>query len=238
MRDIAGDIVLIIGSYLLGSFPYMVLRSRARGFKVAPGEDYHIAMWRKVSHREGAAGIGMDVLKGVIPIVAGFIFDFRLAIVATAGVAAILGQIWPVFQKFNGEKGNTTGAGMIITFCSFIGSGAWCVLGAGLFCFFIGFAVRTVPRFFRKGQTLNERLNFGGPVSNSLPLGMIFGFAAMPLVSWLLSQPVELTLALTATSLVIVIRRLTANLGADLKTARTSTVKILINRLLFDRSYY
>jgi len=238
MWDIAGDIVLIISSYLLGSFPYMLLRSRAKKFKFAPGEDYHTAMWRKVDHREGAAGVGVDVLKGVIPIVAGFIFDFSLAIIAIAGVAAVIGQMWPVFQKFNGEKGNTTGAGMIVTFCPFIGGGAWFALGAGLFCFFIGFAVRTVPRFLRKGQTFNERLNFGGPISNSLPLGMACGFAVMPLVSWLLSQPVELTLALTATFLAIVIRRLTANLDADLKTARTSTAKIVINRLLFDRSYY
>ena len=116
MWDVAGDIVLIIGSYLLGSFPYMLLRSRARGLKVTPGEDYHIAMWHKMDHREGVIGIGVDALKGVIPIAAGFIFDFGLAIIAIAGVAAVIGQMWPVFQKFNGEKGNTTGAGMIVTF--------------------------------------------------------------------------------------------------------------------------
>ena len=238
MSITAVDGILIIGSYLLGSFPYMLLRSRARGFKIAPGEDYHITLWRKIGRLEGISGIAIDVFKGAIPIVAGFVFDFRLAIIAIAGVAAVIGQMWPVFQKFNGEKGNTTGLGMTITLCLFINNGAFIALGAGLTCFFIGFMVRTVPRFLVKGQTLDERLNFGGPVSSSLPFGMLAGFAIMPLVSWFLSQPLELTFALTAVFLSIAIRRLTANLNADLKTAKTSAAKILINRLLFDRSYF
>lgn len=238
MMNTAIECTFIIGSYLLGSFPYALLRSRARGFKIAPGEDYHIAVWRRISRLEGLSGIAVDVLKGVIPIVIGFVLDFRLIIIVIAGVAAVIGQMWPVFQKFNGEKGNTTGVGTMITLCLFSGGGAIIALGAGLTCFLIGFMVRTVPRFLVKSQTFNERLSFDGPASNSLPLGMLCGFAITPLISWFLKQPLELTLALTAVFLAIVIRRLTANLIADLKTAKTSAYKILINRLFFDRSYF
>jgi hypothetical protein len=35
----------------------------------------------------------------------------------------------------------------------------------------------------------------------------------------------------------ILVRRLTARLGADLKTPLTSVSSILVNRLLYDRSY-
>ncbi len=233
-----GDIALVIGAYLLGSFPYMMLLSRARGFRIAPGEDFHITTWRKVGRREGMSGIAVDLLKGVIPIVIGFVLDFRLAVIAAAGVAAVIGQMWPVFQKFNGEKGNTTSAGMLVTITSFLGNSTFWVMGGCLTCFAIGFLVRTIPRFMIKGQTISEKLKFGGPVSNSLPAGMLAGFAVAPLISWLVNQPMELTLSLTATVVAIIIRRLTANLGRDLKSPRTSAVRILFNRFLFDRSYF
>jgi len=238
MTSLIAEIALVIGAYLLGSFPYMLLLSRAMGFHIASGEDFHITTWRRVGRRVGLSGITVDVLKGAIPIVIGFVFDFRLAVIAAAGAAAVIGQMWPVFQKFNGEKGNTTGAGMLVTFTSFLGKGAFWVMGGCLACFAIGFLVRTIPRFMIKGQTVSEKLKFGGPVSNSLPAGMLAGFAVSPLVSWLVNQPVELTLALTATFIAIIIRRLTANLGRDLKSPGTSVGRILFNRFLFDRSYF
>jgi hypothetical protein len=85
---------------------------------------------------------------------------------------------------------------------------------------------------------MEEKLKLGGPVSNSLPVGMLAGFFVMPLASWLLNQPLEMTLALTGVFVAIAIRRLTANLSKDLKSPRTSTGRILLNRFLFDRSYF
>lgn len=238
MPDIIADFALVIGAYLLGTFPYMLILSRARGVHIPRGADFHLSMWRDVGRTEGLSGVLFDVLKGSIPVIIGFVFGFRLAIIALAGVAAVLGQMWPVFQKFNGEKGNTTGAGMAVTFISFLhGDALWAIVG-GLACFLVGFLVRTIPRFMVKGQTVNEKLKLGGPVSNSLPAGMLAGFLAMPLISWVLNQPVELTLALAVTFIAIAIRRLTANLDKDLKEPKTSIGKILFNRFLFDRSYF
>ena len=238
MPWLIADIALVIGAYLLGSFPYILLLSRARGFDLSLEEDFHISTWRKVGKLEGLSGIVVDVLKGVIPVLIGFLLDFSLAVIVIAGVAALVGQMWPVFQKFNGEKGNTTGAGMELTLASFIGGGALIAFGYCVLCFAIGFLVRTVPRFTAKGQTMNEKLKLGGPVSNSLPLGMLLGFAVTPLASWLLNQPMELIIATAAAFILIVIRRLTANLGKDLKAPRTSVGLILLNRFLFDRSYF
>ena len=73
-------------------------------------------------------------------------------------------------------------------------------------------------------------------MSNSLPLGVAVGLVLAPLSSWCLQQPVEMTLGLLALFVAIIVRRLTVGLRADLKTA-TNVRSILINRLLYDRSY-
>ncbi|MFC1846075.1 glycerol-3-phosphate acyltransferase [Chloroflexota bacterium] len=236
MSELLFDILLLIVSYLIGSIPYMVLLSRAKGVDLSLDEDVHIAMYRKVGRLAGLSGVFVDVFKGVVPVLIGFFLGFNLLIVAFAGVAAVCGQMWPVFQKFNGEKGNTTGIGVMITLCFVYG--AYLAFIVCALSMLIGFLVRTVPRVMVKGQTLEDRLAFSGPVSNSLPLGMIIGFASLPLVSWLTQHPIELTLAFLCMFLVIVVRRLTAGLTADLKEPRTGVGSILINRLLYDRSYY
>jgi len=234
------DIALVIGAYLLGSLPYMILLGRAKGIDLSQEEDLHIALWRKVGRLEGLSGLLVDVLKGAIPIVIGFIFDFRLAVIASAGVAAVAGQMWSVFEKFDAERGNTAGLGMIIALTvgvSVTESPRACLmLLFALIPVLIGFGIRTIPRFMAPGQTLSERFMFGGPVSNSLPLGVAVGLALAPLSSWCLRQPLEMTLGLVGLFVIIMVRRLTVGLRADLKTA-TNVRSILINRLLYDRSY-
>ena len=229
------EILLLISAYLLGSIPYMLILGRARGVDLSHEEDLHMAVWSKVGRLEGLSGALVDVLKGVIPVLMGFAFDFPLAIVAFAGIAALIGQMWPVFVKFDGEKGNTTGIG--IMFALTLTYNAYLILLSGAMIMIASACIRTVPRFIAHGQTLDERLELGGPVSNSLPLGMAIGFAVMPLVSWALKQPLEMTLAFAVMFILIIVRRLTADIRPDLKTATSSTRNILINRLLYDRSY-
>ena len=240
LAEIAADMALVIGAYLLGSLQYMILLGRAKGIDLSQEEDLHIALWRKVGRLEGFSGILVDVLKGVIPVLTGFIFDFHLAVIALAGVAAVGGQMWPIFKKFDGERGNTSSLGMILTLTLGIAVTesplAYLVLIVTVTPPLIGFLIRTIPRFIAPKQTLSERFMLGGPVSNSLPLGVAIGLIVAPLSSWCLKQPLEMTLGLLALCAAVLIRRLTVGLRADLKTA-TSVRSILINRLLYDRSY-
>ena len=234
------NIALLLVAYLIGAFPYMLLLGRAKGIDLMQEYDSHQALWSKVGRLAGLSGVIVDILKGVIAVLIGFLFEFPLAMVAAAGVAAVIGQMWPVFQKFDGEKGNTVGGGMILgTTMWLTGHGypqAYLVFIVTITPALIGFLVRTVPRFIAPGQTLSERFMLGGPVSNSLPLGIAVGLTLAPLSSWCLKQPLELTLGLVALFVVIMVRRLTVGLCADLKTA-TNVGSILINRLLYDRSY-
>jgi len=150
-----------------------------------------------------------------------------------------MGQMWPVFRKFDGERGNTIGIGL--TAALSLGHEAdlaYIIFTVGAICILTGILFRTIPRFIKKDQTFDERLKLGGPASNSMPLGMLTGFAAMPLVSWFIDQPPEMTLALAIVFLLIIIRRLTANILSDLKKPAIPIRKILINRALYDRSYF
>ena len=235
------DIALVVGAYLFGSIPYMLLLGRARGFDLSQEEDLHIATWHKVGILEGLSGIFVDIMKGVLPIILGFTCGFSLPVTVVAGVAGVLGQMWPVFRKFNGEKGNSTGAGMILTLTMFLTATtspqAYWVFVITAIPGLTGFIIRTIPRIKATGRTAKERNIFGGPVSNSLPLGMIISFAVAPLASWLLNQALEVTIGLMVLFIAIVVRRLTARLDVDLKSPRTRVSSILINRLLYDRSY-
>jgi hypothetical protein len=62
---------------------------------------------------------------------------------------------------------------------------------------------------------------------------MILGFATAPLASWRFRQPREITLCLLFLFLLILLRRLTANLRADIK-ASNNIPGTLIDHLIFD----
>ena len=223
------EIAFAFGMYLLGSFPLMYLMGRRRGVDLREYEDSHIALWRNVGRVEGFIGVVFDFAKGVIAVlVAREVMNFTPGWVAIAGVAAVVGQMWPVFLKFDGEKGNSTGlamSGALATYAMLI----------VLVPVTIGFAVRTIPRFRQSEQTVEEKLKFGGPPSLSLPLGMAVAFAVLPLAAWLVGQPWQVCVVLAALFVLIMIRRLTAGLSEDVGKPSWKN-GMLVNRLLFDRS--
>jgi len=219
----------IIGAYLYGAVPVVYLIGRLRGVDLSQEEDMHISLWRKVGRVEGFFGILWDVIKGAIAVL---IVDRGLQlddwVVAGLGVAVIMGEMWPVFLRFRGEKANTTGMGMAAAL-------VYQAIPFLLAPIVLGAAIRTVPRFFRRGQTMDERIELGGPPSLSLPLGMFFGFALFPVGCWVVDGGWERTAAGIALFVLIVVKRLTFGLTDDIK-ADGLKPSILVNRLFFDRS--
>ncbi len=221
--------LMVLGAYLLGALPVLLFIGRARGFDLGQEEDLHHALWRKVGRLEGTAGAVWDLGKGAACVLIARALGFSIPVAAAAGVAVVVGQMWPAFDRFDGEKGNSTGLGMALAL-------APKPLAIAIIPILLGIIIRTAPRFFRPGQSVDERLKFGGPPSLSLPLGMAIGFAVLPLASWWLNEPMAVTIAFAALFILIMIRRLTADLGRDLKGA-PSKRSILLNRFLYDRSY-
>jgi len=222
-------ILWIIGAYLYGAVPVVYLIGRLRGVDLSGEEDMHISLWHKVGRVEGFFGILWDVIKGGIAVV---IVDRALHledwVVAGVGLAVILGELWPVFLKFRGEKSNTTGMGMAAAL-------VYQAIPFLLAPIVLGALMRTVPRFFHRGQTMDERMKLGGPPSLSLPLGMFFGFALFPVGCWYWDAGWERIAAGIALFALILVKRLTFGLTDDIKKEGLKP-GILVNRLLFDRS--
>ncbi|HAV10046.1 MAG TPA: hypothetical protein DCX22_00255 [Dehalococcoidia bacterium] len=229
-------LIAIVCSYLLGAFPYMLLLAHSKGMNFTHEEDLHLATWQKIGRLYGLSAVVIDILKGVIPVIICGILQFPAFTIMLCGLAAVCGQMWPFFRKFNGEKGNTTGLGVFV--------GISIIYELPLFFFFgiiplaIGSLVRTTPRFMERHQTMNERFKLGGPPSNGMPIGMLVTFICMPpLIGWL-NGSLALVFGFIALFLLITIRRLTAGITDDIKTAKISVWRILFNRFLLDRSYW
>jgi len=222
-----GEIALIVGAYLLGSAPHLLALGRLRG--VTLEGDLHQSLWKKGGRVVGGIGIVIDLVKGVIPVLIGKSLSFHLWAIVIAGLAAVVGQMWPVFSRFDGEKGNSIGLAMSVALAPM-------ALFIALIPIVIGAGVRTIPRLLNSRDSVAERLKFGGPPSLSLPVGMALGFLVLPIASWWLKEPFVVTLGFSVMFVLIMLRRLTAGLKGDLKEDSSVGV-VLVNRLLYDRSY-
>ncbi len=221
------DIVLILGAYLLGSAPHLSALGKLRGITL--DGDLHINLWQRGGRLVGTIGILTEFVKGVIPVLVGNSLGFDLLTVTLAGLAVVIGQMWPVFSRFDGEKGNSIGLAMAAAL-------AYEPLLIALVPIIIGAVIRTAPRLLDKKQSLNERLMFGGAPSLSLPLGMAIGFFLLPIASWWMGEPPVIIAGYSALFVLIIVRRLTTGLSSDL--GENADIKsILINRFLYDRSY-
>jgi glycerol-3-phosphate acyltransferase PlsY len=225
-EGIWSDIGFVLAGYLLGAFPHLYLLGRARGLKLSG--DLHMELWRKGGRPLGIIGFLLELVKGIIPIVVGRALGVETAILVTGGVAAVVGQMWPAFHHFDGEKGNSIGAAMAVT----LSPGPFWI---ALIFMLTGYLIRTVPRFARRGESVNEKLKLGGPPSLSFPLGMFTGFGLLPLIAWLWGEPTPVVIGYVALFLLILLRRATAGITADIKEHK-KLGRVIMNRLLFDRA--
>lgn len=226
-------ILFIAAFYFFGAIPFMVLIGRMRGFDLSKEPDMHHALWYKVGRPWGILGFMLDVLKGVLPVLAGFLLNLPLWVTALAALASLSGQMWPIFRNFDGERGNSVGLGIVPTLS--LAYGAPLVLIIAVSFALAGFVIRTAKRWKSSGDTLNERLKLGGSPSLALPLGVMLGYASCPITSCLVNQPMEITLCYAGLIILILVRRVTAGIVQDLKNS-SHPFKVIINRLLFDRS--
>jgi glycerol-3-phosphate acyltransferase PlsY len=223
--DILIDAALVIGAYLLGSAPQLSALARLRHARLSG--DYHMSLWNKAGKWIAVLGILLEFIKGAIPVLIGHFLDINLTAVAVAGLAVVCGQMWPVFHKFSGEKGNTTGVGMAAAL-------DWRPFIAAAVCFSIGAGIRVSGRIIKRRHQGENILVVGGPFSRSLPLGMFVGFLVLPIASWLMGEPAETSWAFSVLFVLIVVRRLTAGLRQDWK-AGVGIRQIFVDRLFLDR---
>ena len=220
------DLALVLGSYLLGSAPHLSFLAKLRHVEL--DGDFHQSLWYRAGKTIGIIGILGEFAKGIIPILVGRGLDFSLATVAIAGLVAVCGQMWPIFSKFDGEKGNSIALSMVITL---IPTTALIAIVPVI----IATLIRVLTRLTSKSTVLGDRAIIGGSYSRSLPLGMGIYFLILPFTCWYFGEPLEIIWCCTSLFILIVIKRLTAGIKNDLK-ASNDVRGIITKRLLFDRA--
>jgi len=127
-------VLLVVAAYLLGSVSSAILVCRVLGLPDPrtqgsnnPGATNVLRIGGK---KAAAITLVGDSLKGLLPMVAGYLLGMAPAVLAATGLAAVLGHLYPVFFGFRGGKGVATALGVQI--------GLWWPIGltvAGIWLF-------------------------------------------------------------------------------------------------------
>ena len=104
--------VAVLLAYLGGSisFPYWVARLRgvdlrAVGSRKLGGSN----LWKSVGPAEAVVGGLLDAAKGFAAVTVARALGLPLEVQLLCGVAAVVGQMWPVFHGFDGGRANSAG---------------------------------------------------------------------------------------------------------------------------------
>ena len=102
-------------AYLVGSVPFAFLLSRRRGIdlrEVGSGNVGATNVLRTSGVRTAVIAMGLDVVKGALAVVVAQRLTGGLGAMMAAGLASVLGHIYPVWLRFRGGKGVATAAGV------------------------------------------------------------------------------------------------------------------------------
>ncbi len=118
MHGLPAMLFTILIAYLVGAIPFGYLIARARGVDITALGSGNIGatnVGRVLGRRFGILVFILDFAKGAIPTgiarsIAGSAEDLLPVV---AGLAAVIGHMFPVYLRFKGGKGVATGAGVV-----------------------------------------------------------------------------------------------------------------------------
>jgi acyl phosphate:glycerol-3-phosphate acyltransferase len=157
--------LLVIFSYLLGSIPTSYIAGRLvarRDIRHMGDENAGAAnTYRELGRTAGISVFLIDAAKGSAVILIAQAVNMPLAIVLTAGLAAVAGHNWPVFLGFRGGRGVSTTLGILMVLV-------------------------TIPMLILALPALLILI-----IKRSVTPAMAFFFITLPVVDWLLKvQPI------------------------------------------------
>jgi glycerol-3-phosphate acyltransferase PlsY len=110
--------LIIAAAYLIGSIPFALLLARRWGVadlrRIGSGNLGAANVLRASGLTAGVLVAALDIAKGVVSVVLAQRLSGPGAGPAAAGVAAIIGHIYPVWLGFRGGKGVATACGVFI----------------------------------------------------------------------------------------------------------------------------
>jgi glycerol-3-phosphate acyltransferase PlsY len=230
------EIILVGVGYLFGSLPFSVALARLSDVDTSQEEDLHIALWHQTGKKLAILAGAVDFSKGVIVVLIGYGLGISSIAVAFSGVTTVVGQMWPPPYGGRGEKGNAPGVAVVMTL-SLVYGVYWALLSL------VFFAAGAALKYYYERRSATSRetkdgeiksYTSGHPLALSLPLGMLLGFIVAPVASWHSKGLTTIAQAFLALLFIIAVRRLTADLKADLKKGDV-TIRMSIERFLFDQ---
>ena len=222
--------LLILGAYLLGSIPsgYLIGKFVA-GIDIREYGSGNVGSSNVIAHVGRMTGIAQGlmfdgILKGYVPIMLGrYVLEVELWAQCAAGLVAILGHNWSPFIRFTGGRGVATAMAVTLALNFWIEMFVMAVVSA------VGLTFIARETGF---WTFVSILAF--PI---IALGLATAAPALPeslsAADGLVNKPAEFVLASVFVSLILLLKRLTANWerpGDEYGFAR-----VMIFRLLWDR---
>lgn len=112
----SASIIAVISGYLLGSVPFAYLLARRhRGIDLRRAGSGNVGaanLLRTTTVKIGIGAMALDMAKGVLSVMLARQLEPGSSAPAAAGIAAVLGHIYPVWLKFRGGKGVATSCGV------------------------------------------------------------------------------------------------------------------------------
>src|SRR5213595_515390 len=106
----------IIVAYLIGSVPFALLLARRWGAadlrRIGSGNLGAANVLRASGVKAGVLVALLDITKGAVSVMLAERFGGNAAAPAAAGLAAIVGHIYPIWLRFRGGKGVATACGV------------------------------------------------------------------------------------------------------------------------------
>ncbi len=210
------DLPLVVASYLVGSisFPWIVawwhgVDLRAAGSRKLGGSN----LAQVLGMRRAIVGGGLDAAKGAamvfVAAAAGLPIEMRVA----CALAAIAGQMWPIFHDLDGGRANSTGWGAIV---------ALDVVAA---------LVAAIPLLV----AIVARIRVRPSPTRVVPLASLLTFLVWPAAIYETDGVSPLVVGGLLIFALVLARRVTAGVRDDLATG-APLARILVDRALFDRS--
>ncbi len=215
------DLVALSVTYLAASVSFPQLIARAHGVDLHAVGTRNLGggnLVREVGVVSGISGGLLDAFKAPLAILLARIAGIDAQTQTLCGVVAVAGQQWPIWHRFDGGRGNAPAIALLVALSLPASLVVAPVALAGIL-WGVWARVRLRRRVYSRGT----------------PLGLLLAFALHPLASLALREEPLVALAGSLTTLLVVARRLTAGLRADLAIT-DDLARTLANRLLFDRT--
>lgn len=142
------NIIIVLMCYLIGNISFSFLLTKVMLKKdireYGSGNAGTTNVLRVLGKRYAVMVLVGDVLKGVLVILVGRLFELSEVTIILCGLAVILGHNWPALLGFRGGKGIATSIGVFMTFDPVV----------ALICVLIGVVIIILSKYVSLGSVI------------------------------------------------------------------------------------